>query len=81
MANKRGLDVEYLHTEEGNGKKSKSDVIELGSDNGEFEDDDEEEGGDAADEDDATNNAEDGDGTRNIIYFMMFSSRRFDLYA
>ena len=67
MANKRGLDVEYLHSGEVNGKKSKSDVIVLGSDNGDDNVDEDDDGGDVGDEDDATNNAEDDEYGRHLI--------------
>ena len=61
MANKRGAESEH-NLDEVNGKRSKTDVVELESDNSQYDDTgDAEDGQDNEDDDDLTNNVEDED--------------------
>ena len=61
MANKRGAEGEH-NLDEVNGKRSKTDVVELESDNSQYDDTgDAEDGQDNEDDDDLTNNVEDED--------------------
>lgn len=74
MANKRALDDDYLIEAEVNGKRGKSEINELDSDNSQYDEVDtidDDEGGDMQDEDDAVNNPEEEEpyGTHQISNF------------